>query len=150
MLLIVAGRPEQPLRRQRADAGQMLVELGGEEAGPPHLPIRDDVDARLLLIADREVDRVVEHLGEVGRPELAALGGGDPAREPAGMRMRPDDARQEFLVTHPSTSANENARAGLSTKNPRRIWASRPRVSISAANSRSRYPRPGEPPNARR
>ena len=131
---IVGADAEAPIRRERPDAGQVAVELGGEEAGPPHLAVADDVDPGPLLVADRQVDAVVEQLREVRRPELAALRGGDPVGEPAGMGVRPDDAGQQRLaaLAHRSTSANANARAGLSTKNRRRIGASRPRASISS------------------
>ena len=81
-----AGRGRRhPSRRSGGSARtpvRCAVELGGEEAGPAHLAVADDVDAGLLLVAQGEVDGVVEHLVEIGRPELAALGGGDPGHEP--------------------------------------------------------------------
>ena len=95
MLLVVTAGAEPPIRRKGPDAGQVAVELGGEEAGSAHLAVADHVDAGRFLVADREVDGVVEHLGEVGRPELAALGRRDPRGEPARMGVRPDDAGQE-------------------------------------------------------
>ena len=82
MLLVVATGAEQPVGRACPDAGQVAVELGGEEAGAPHLAIADDVDAGALLVADREIHAVVEHLGQIGRAELAPLGGRDPGHEP--------------------------------------------------------------------
>ena len=63
MLLVVAAGPQPTVGGQRADAGQMPVELGGEEAGPTHLAVAHDVDAGRLLVLDREVDCVVQHLG---------------------------------------------------------------------------------------
>jgi hypothetical protein len=140
---IVRTDAEPPVCRDRLDTGQVAVELGGEEAGPAHLAIADHVDPGLLLVADREVDAVGEELGEIRPPELAALGGRDPVGEPARVRVRPDDTRQERLPVHRLrahrlTSANANARAGLSTKKPRRTVASIPRSSIAALNSRSK------------
>ena len=87
--------PRTPIRGQSPDAGQVPVELGGEEARPPHLAVADEVDAGVLLVAQREVDRVVQHLREIDRPELAALGGRDPGHEPRRARVRPDDAGPE-------------------------------------------------------
>ena len=107
---------EPPVRRQRPDARQVAVELGGEEAGPAHLAVADHVDPGPLLVVDREVDAVVEQLREVRGAVLAALGGRDRVGEPAGVGVRPDDARQQRLVAHGRTSVNANARAGLSTK----------------------------------
>src|SRR5207245_3518295 len=105
-------------------------------------------DASRFLVADREIDRLVEHLGEIRGAELAALGGRDPRHEPAGMGMRSDNAGQES-VGHRPTSANANARAGFCTKRRSLVAAPSPWWSIRALNSRSRYERPGEPPNAR-
>ena len=150
VLLIVAAGAKQAIGRQRADAGQVAVELGGEEAGAAHLAIRDHVDPGRFLVVDREIDGIVEHLGEVGRAELATLRRRDPGDEPAGMGVRPDDAGQELFVTHRSTSANANARAGLSTKSCASDLGVRGRAPPSQSlNSRRRYARPGEPPNAR-
>ena len=148
MLLIVAGGTELAIRRQRAQARHVPIELGGEESGATHLAVGDHVDARRFLVADREIDRVVEHLGEIRGTELAALRRGNPRDEPAGVGMRPDDARDE-LVRHRSTSENAKARAGFWTKRRSLVAAPRPWWSMSALNSRSRYERPGEPPNAR-
>ena len=134
VLLVVAAGTEAPVGRARPDAGQVAVELGGEEAGPAHLAVADDVDAGPLLVADREVDAVVEHLREIGRAELAALGGVDPGHEPRRPRVRADHARQQAAraVGRADRSgragrsagrgsigaANANARAGLSTNRP--------------------------------
>ena len=82
VLLVVAARTQPPGGGQRPDAGQVAVELGGEEARPPHLAVAHDVDAGGLLVAQGEVDRVVEHLGQVRRTELAAFGRVDPGHEP--------------------------------------------------------------------
>ncbi len=71
VLLVVPADADPPVGRQRPDPGQVPVELGGEEAGPAHLAVADDVDPGLGLVAQREVDAVVEQLGEVGRPVLA-------------------------------------------------------------------------------
>ena len=87
MLLVVAARAQPPVRGQRPDARQVPVELGGEEAGPAHLAVGDHVDAGRLLVPDREVHGVVEHLREVGRPELATLGGLDAGHEPRRPRV---------------------------------------------------------------
>ena len=45
MLLVVPTGAQPAFRGQGPDAGQMAVELGGEEPGPPHLAVADDVDA---------------------------------------------------------------------------------------------------------
>ena len=65
----------------------MLVELRREEPRPAHLPIAHDIDAGLFLVADRQIHGVVQHLGEVRRPELAALRGIDTGHEPGGTRV---------------------------------------------------------------
>ena len=129
----------------------MAIELGGEEAGAAHLAVGHDVDAGLLLVAQRSVDRVVLELGDVGGPELAATGRGDADDQPRRMGVRADDtrgevaaeARREFRHT---TSAKANARAGLVTKISRWSSASMPRTRIASANSPSRNAQPGEPP----
>ena len=82
VLLIVGAGAKPPVGGQRPDAGHVPVELGGEEAGAPHLAVAHDVDAGFLLVAQREVDRVVEHLLEIDRAELAALRGRDAGDEP--------------------------------------------------------------------
>ena len=69
----------------------MTVELGREEAHAPHLALRDDVDAGVLLVAQGGVDRVVLHLAHVARAELTALGGGHGQLQPAGTSMRSAD-----------------------------------------------------------
>ncbi len=149
VLLIVAAGAKQAIGRQGAHAGQVAVELGGEEAGATHLAVRDHVDPGRFLVVDRQIDGIVEHLGQVGRAEPATLRLLDSRHEPGRMGVRPDNAGQELFVTHRSTSANANARAGLSTNSWCRISASRPHASIAALNSRRRYARPGDPPNAR-
>jgi len=122
---------------------------------------RFDQQARLGLVAraprwaiaykfpPEQVNTVVEELREIGRAELPALGGRDAVGEPARMRVRPDHAREERLPAHRSTSANANARAGLSTNSRCRIAASRPRCSNSSLKVVSRYGSPGAPPKAR-
>ena len=76
MLLIVAGGSHPALRLERAQAREVAIELGGEESGSAHLAVGHDVDASLLLVAQRGVDGVVLELGDVGGPELAATGSG--------------------------------------------------------------------------
>src|SRR6185369_3596700 len=139
---------EAPLRRQGANTGQVAIELGREEPGSAHLAVADHVDAGLLLVPDREIDAVRQDLGEVRRPELAGRRGRDPMGEPARVGMGPDDAGQQRLVAHRSTSVKAKARAGLSTNSRRRIAPSRPRASMASLNSRSRYGSPGDPPKA--
>ena len=97
MLLVVAAGTQAPLGRQRLEAGQVSIELGREEADAPHLALRHDIDAGVLLVAQREIDGVVLHLADVGGTELAAFGGRDGQVEPAGMRVRADDRRRERL-----------------------------------------------------
>jgi hypothetical protein len=139
---VVGTDAEPPVRRQRSDTRQVAVELGREEAGPAHLAVADHVDPGPLLVVDREVHAVVEQLREVRGTVLAPRGGGDRVGEPAGVGVRPDDARQQRLVAHGRTSVNANARAGLSTKRRWRIPASMPRASIArrsrAAGSQAR------------
>ena len=121
----------------------MPVELGGEEAGPAHLAVADDVDAGLLLVADREVDRVVEHLGEVGRPELAALRGVDARpRTTTGRACEPTtlvSSRRSCAHLRSIGSAKANARAGFvdeqSTSRTGRVDARA--ASIAAVNPSS-------------
>ena len=126
----------------------MPVELGREEAGPPHLAVADDVDAGLLLVAQRQVDRIVEHLLEVDRAEPAPFGFGDPGHEPGRPRMRADDTRAKDLghPSPPSIVANANARAGFVTNRPARTVASIPPASIVALKPSSSQPSPGDPP----
>ncbi len=149
MLLVVPAGAEQPVRWERPDAGQVLVELGREEARPAHLAVADDVDPGLLLVPNRQVDAVGEQLVQVGRTELAPLGGVDPGREPARVGVGSHDARQERFVTHGPTSANENARAGAVTNIDWRVSAGMPRAVSWSVKSPSRNDRPGAPPNER-
>ena len=60
----------------------MVIDLGGEAAGAPHFTIAHDVDAGVFLVAQRHIDGVVEHLGEVDRTEFAALRGVETSNEP--------------------------------------------------------------------
>ena len=94
MLLVVAARAQPPLGRQRLDTRDVAVELGREEARAPHLAVRGDVDARLLLVAQRRVHGVVLDLADVHGPQLAPVGGGHGQVEPARSGMRPDDRRR--------------------------------------------------------
>src|SRR5206468_2800317 len=109
------------LGRDRHHARQVLVELRGEEARATHLAVADDVDARRLLVAQRHVDRVVEHLVEVDWTELPAFGRGQPRDEPGRPRMRSDDARQQTAAhpAFPSTAAKAKTRAGAATNSCR-------------------------------
>jgi hypothetical protein len=93
MLLVVPGRSEAPLRSECFHAGQMSVELGGEEAHPPHLALDDDIGACVLLVSERHVDRVVLDLADIARPELTALGHRHRQVKPTGVRVRADDRR---------------------------------------------------------
>src|SRR5215210_2281644 len=148
MEAVVRANAQPPLRRQRSDAGQVPVELRGEEARPAHLAVADDVDPGPLLVADREIHTILEQLGEVGRPVLASLCGRDRRCEPSGVCVRPDDTRQQWLVTHRLTSENANARRGLSTKSrwrtPSGSWG-----SISGGKASNNQASPGEPPKTR-
>ena len=103
MLLVVAAGTQPARGGEWPDAGQVLVELGGEEAGPAHLAVADDVDAGFFLVVDREIDRVVEHLGQVVGAELAALRGIDAGHEPRRSRVRADHAGQQSIAScaHP-------------------------------------------------
>src|SRR5207342_3149768 len=116
------------------------IELGGEEPGAAHLAVAHHIDAGLLLVAQGEVDRIVEHLLEVDRPELAALGGGDPGDEPRRPRVRAHDARAQdpgHRSPPSSAAANANARAGFATNRHARIAASRPAASMAAVKPSS-------------
>ena len=94
------------------DAGQVAVELGREEAGPAHLAVGHDLDTGVLLVADREIDRVVEHLGEVDRAELTPIGRVEAGDEPGRPSMRPDDAGQESARGSCGLGPRECERAG--------------------------------------
>ena len=129
----------------------MAIELGGEEAGTAHLAVGHDVDAGLLLVAQRGVDGVVLELGDIGRPELAATGRGDADDQPRRMGVRADDTRREVAAEarrrlRHAISAKANARAGFVTKSSRWSSASMPRTRIASANSPSRNAHPGDPP----
>ncbi len=82
MLLVMAAGPQPARRRRVAEAAEVAVELGREEAGPPHLAVGDDVDAGLLLVAQGGVDRVVERLPQVCRAELAPGSGRHRGHQP--------------------------------------------------------------------
>jgi hypothetical protein len=150
VLLIVTTCADAPLGRERPDAGEVTVELGGEEACPPHLAITDDVDASLLLVAQGQVDRVIEHLGEIGGTELASFGGLDAGDEPRRPGMRADDAGAE-LTAHPAVpsliEANANSLAGLVTNIRERTVSLIPASSRSRLKPSSSQARPGRPPN---
>ena len=68
MLLVVTGRPQAALRLERRDAGEVTIELGREEADAPHLTLGHDLDAGVLLVAQRHVDGVVLDLADVAGP----------------------------------------------------------------------------------
>ena len=113
VLLIVAAHAEPAIGRQRAHADQVAVELRGEEAGPPHLAIADDVDAGLLLVAQRQVDSVGQHLLEIDRSEVATLGGRDAADEPPGCACEPTTlVRRTSVMEHPVVNRREGERPG--------------------------------------
>ena len=114
MLLVVAARAEPPIGRQRPNAGQVAVELGREEAGAAHLAVAITTSIpAVLLVADREIDRVVEHLGEVRRPELAALGRRDPGDEPDGRACDPTTLVRSARGSSGATSMDAaNAKPG--------------------------------------
>ena len=95
VLLVVPAGAQAARRRQRPDAGHVAVELGREEAGPAHLPVGHDVDARPLLVVDRDVDGVGVHLLEIHRAELAALRRVEAGHEPRRPGVRADDAREQ-------------------------------------------------------
>ena len=132
MLLVVAAGAQPARRRAAADAGQVAVELGREEAARRISPSRHDIDAGVLLVAEREVHGVVEDLGDVDRPELAALRRRRASDEPGRPGVRPDDARQRSRPVMPSplrarsALAKAKARAGLSTNSSMPDVSSRP------------------------
>ncbi len=95
VLLVVAARAQAASGLRGAHTRQVAIELGREEAGPSHLAVGDDVDAGLLLVADRRVHRVVQRLPEVGRPQLATGVGGHRGDQPRGVGVRADDARED-------------------------------------------------------
>ena len=85
VLLVVTGRTQAALGLERRDTGEVAIELGREEADPPHLTLGDDIDPGVLLVAHGDVDRVVLELADVPRAQLAAFGRGHGQVEPAGM-----------------------------------------------------------------
>ena len=133
MLLVVPADAEPPVCDERAQSADVLVELRGEEAGTAHLAVGHEVDPGVLLVAQREIDGVVQHLREVRGTELTAFGGVDPRHEPRRPGVRPDHAGAEGVghgVVPRSVGANAKIRAGLSTNRRRRTSAPRPRSSI--------------------
>ena len=151
MLLVVAGGSHAALGFERAQAREVAIELGGEKAGTAHLAVGDHVDARLLLVAERDVDRVVLELGDVGGPKLTATGRGDADDQPRRVGVRADDTRGEVAAEarrrlRHAISAKANARAGFVMKISRWSSASMPRTRIASANSPSRNAHPGDPP----
>ena len=134
MLLVVPADPEPPVGGERADAGQVPVELGGEEAGTAHLPVGDDVDPGLA-----------PGRGSRGRRRRRAARRGPRDRTRRARRRRsPTRTSPDGRATRRRSSAaargswvdlptNAKARAGLSTKRRCRTSASRPRSSISLA-----------------
>ena len=91
MLLVVATGAQPPIGRQRHDARQMSVELGREEARATHLTVGHDIDAGVLLVPERGVDRVVLDLADVLRSQLAPTLGRDRKVQPARTGVRADD-----------------------------------------------------------
>src|SRR6266540_6491344 len=90
-LLVVAPRAGLAAHRDRLDAlddGVVRVDVAVE---PPDLAVRDDVDARLLHVADRRVGRVVHHLLEIAGADLARLVGLHRGEPPAGVTVGADD-----------------------------------------------------------
>jgi hypothetical protein len=90
-----------------------------------------------------------EHLGEVGRAELAPLGRIDPGHEPGRSGVRSDDAGQESIPHPPTSSAMEakaNALAGSSTNHRRRRSSPSPWSTIAFVNPTRSQTRPGPPP----
>ena len=151
VLLVVAGCSDPALGLERAQTREVAIELGGEEARAAHLAVGHDVDAGLLLVAQRGVDGVVLELGDVGGPELAATGSGDADDQPRRVSVRADDTRRQVAAEarrglRHAISAKANARAGLVTKISRWSSASMPRTRIASANSPSRNAQPGDPP----
>ena len=61
-----------------------LAVEGLHEEEAAHLAVADHVDARALLVADRELGGVVEGLPDVGLPVLARLDLVERGPEPAG------------------------------------------------------------------
>src|SRR5438093_13288026 len=104
----------------------MPVELGGEEPGPAHLSVADDIDPGRLLVTDRDVHAVVEHLGEVGRSELAALGGGDAGGDPPGRGCGPTEPGKRRFVAQAGTPETRNLEAGWSRNSQAGAGASAP------------------------
>ena len=152
MLLVVPGRPDPAVRLERAEAGEVAVELGREEARTAHLAVGHDIDARLLLVAQRGVDGIVLKLGDVGRTELVPAGRSHADDHPRRVCVRPDDARGEVAAEprpgrlRHAGSENAKARAGLLTKIARCASALMPRRCIASANSPRRNVQPGVPP----
>ena len=151
VLLVVAGRADPPLGLERPQAREVSVELGGEEARAAHLAVRDDVDAGVLLVAERGIDRIVLELGDVDGAKLTASGSGHADDQPRRMGVRAHDARCQIAAEprrrlRHETPAKTNARPGLPTKIASCASEPMPRSRICSANGPSRNVQPGEPP----
>src|SRR5581483_620268 len=93
------------------EAGHLPVEAL-HEVPALHLAVGDHVDAGPLLVADGDLNRVVEQLASVGRPVLALFDRVEPGPEPARDRVRADDAgRDEHFVLLLKEAIQERVRA---------------------------------------
>jgi hypothetical protein len=82
MLLVVRSGAEPAISRKSPNAGQVVVELGREEAGTAHLAVAHHVDARVFLVPQGDIHRVVEHLRQVDRSEFTSLRAVEACNEP--------------------------------------------------------------------
>ena len=87
---VIGVEPRLAQWLDRLEAVHLRIEgLHEEEAA--HLPVADDVDAGPLLIADRELGRVVERLFHVRVPVVARLDLVERGPEPAREAVAPHD-----------------------------------------------------------
>jgi hypothetical protein len=73
MLLVVAGGSPTTERFDGFNSGEVAVKLGCEETTAPHLTVRDEIDTRIILVAQGDIDRIVQHLLYIRRSKLAPL-----------------------------------------------------------------------------
>src|SRR5262249_51235673 len=92
--LVVARSARDTAGGDRLQAGDMAVERCGKKARAAHLAIAHDVDAGIFLVAERQVDGVVERLLNVNWAIFAALGGCERGKEPGRPGIRSDHTRR--------------------------------------------------------
>jgi hypothetical protein len=59
--------------RSPGKSGQMVVKCRSEETSPPHFTVAEEIDSRILLLAQCQTDRIVLRLTHVVVTVPAAL-----------------------------------------------------------------------------